>query len=123
MGKDGLRRRGQIWHIDTCIRGRRIRESCETKERNRALSMLRQRLAELDQRGPLALRTPKLTFDDLAKDFIRDYEVNQKRSLGTAKTSVGYLTQFFGGYRAVNITTQDVRTYIEKRQRAGLANG
>jgi integrase len=32
-------------------------------------------------------------------------------------------TQFFGGYRAVNITTQDVRVYIEKRQRAGLANG
>jgi integrase len=112
-----------IWHIDTCIRGCRIRQSCETEDRNQALSLLRQRQAELDQRGPLALRTPKLTFDDLARDFIRDYEVNKKRSLGKAKKSVEYLTQFFGGYRAVNITTQDVRAYIETRQRAGLANG
>ncbi len=122
MSKDGLRRRGTIWHIDTCIRGRRLRESCETDDRNRALSILRQRLAELDQRGPVALRTATLTFEDLARDFIRDYEVNQKRSLGKAKKSVDHLAQFFTRYRAVNITTQDVRTYVEKRQRAGLAN-
>lgn len=122
MGKHGLRRRGKIWHIDTCIRGRRIRESCETEDRNQALSILRQRQVELDQRGPVAVRTPKLTFDDLARDFIRDYEVNGKRSLGKAKKSVAYLAQFFGGYRALNITTQGVRVYIENRQRTGLAN-
>jgi len=62
-------------------------------------------------------------FDDLAKDFIRDYEVNGRRSVGKAKKSVERLTEFFGGWRAVNITTQDIRAYIEKRQRAGTANG
>ncbi len=67
MGRDGLRRRGTIWHIDTCIRGHRVRESCETDDRNQALSLLRQRQAELDQRGSPALRTPKLTFTDLAR--------------------------------------------------------
>jgi integrase len=123
VGKDGLRRRGTIWHIDTCIRGHRIRESCETDDRSQALSMLRQREAELDQRGPLALRTPKLTFTDLARDFIADYRVNGKRSVGKAEKSVAHLALYFGGYRAVNITTQHVRAYIEKRQRAGLANG
>ena len=123
MAKNGLRQRGTIWHIDIAIRGRRIRQSCETEDRNEALSILRRRVAELEQRGPLALRTPKLTFDELAQDFIRDYEVNKKRSLGKAKKSVAYLTKFFGGYRAVNITTQDVRAYIETRQRVGLANG
>jgi len=85
--------------------------------------MLRQRQAELDQRGPLALRTPKLTFTDLARDFIADYVINKKRSLGKAKKSVAYLTEHFGSYRVVNITTQHVRAYIEKRQQAGLANG
>lgn len=123
MGTDGLRRRGKIWHIDAAVRGRRIRQSCETEDRDQALRILRQRLVDLDQRGPLALRSPKLMFDDFAKDFIRDYEVNRKRSLGKAKKSVEYLAEFFSGYRAVNISTQNVRTYIEKRQRAGLANG
>jgi integrase len=123
VGRDGLRRRGTIWHIDTCIRGHRIRESCETEDRNQAVSILRQRQAEVDQRGPLALRTPKLTFTDLARDFITDYRVNGKRSVGKAEKSVAHLAQYFGGYRAVNITTQHVRAYIEKRQRTGLANG
>ena len=123
MGRDGLRRRGTIWHIDTCIRGHRIRESCETEDRNQALSMLRQRQAELDQRGLIALRTPKLTFIDLARDFIADYRVNGKRSVGKAEKSVAHLAQYFGGFRAMNITTQHVRAYIETRQQAGLANG
>jgi integrase len=123
MGSDGLRRRGKIWHIDTCFRGHRIRQSCETEDRNQAVSILRQRQAEVDQRGPVALRTPKLTFGDLARDFITDYEINKKRSLGKAKKSVAHLSEYFGRYRAVNITTQDVRAYIEKRLRAGLANG
>jgi integrase len=85
--------------------------------------MLRQRQAELDQRGPPALRTPKLTFNDLAQDFIRDYRVNGKRSLGKAEKSVERLAQVFGRHRAISISAQDVRAYIEKRQRAGLANG
>lgn len=123
MAKDGLRRRGAIWHIDACINGRRIRQSCETDDRNAALTILRHRLTEFEQRGPVALRTPKLTFDDLAKDFIRDYEINGRRSVGKARQTVDFLTEFFGGWRAVTITTQEVRAYIEKRQRAGLANG
>src|SRR5258708_2868046 len=113
MGSDGLRRRGRIWHIDTCFRGHRIRQSCETEDRNRAVSILRQRQAEVDRRAPLALRTPKLTFTDLARDFITDYRVNGKRSVGEAEKSVAHLAQYFGGYRAVNITTHDVRAYIE----------
>src|SRR6266481_994342 len=123
MGKDGLRRRGRIWHLDSSFRRHRIRQSCETEDRNQAVSILRQRQAEVDQRGPLALRTPKLTFTDLARDFITDYRVNGKRSVGKAEKSVAHLAQYFGGYRAVNITTQHVRAYVETRQRAGLANG
>ena len=123
VGTDGLRRRNGIWHLDTTIRGRRIRQSCETEDRNEALSILRQRVADLEQRGALALRAPKVTFDDLAADFIADYTTNRKKSVGKARKSVERLTQFFGGWRAMSITTQDVRTYIEKRQRDGLANG
>jgi integrase len=122
MGKDGLRRRGGIWHIDTCIRGRRIRQSCETPDRSEALSLLRQRVADLEQRGSMALRAPKRTFEELAKDLLRDYESTGKRALGKAEKSVERLTQFFGGWRAIAITTQDVRAYIEKRQR-DAANG
>jgi integrase len=64
-----------------------------------------------------------VTFDDLATDFIRDYQINGRRSLWKAEKSVERLTQFFGGWRAVNISAQQVRAYIVHRQQAGLANG
>ena len=119
---DGLRRRGRTWHIEATVHGRRIRESLGTDERAEAVTLLRQRLAELEQRGPLALESRRLRFDDIAKELIRDYTVNGKRSLGKTKKSVERLTEFFGGWRAPTITTADVRTYIDKRQRAGFAN-
>ena len=45
-----------------------------------------------------------MTFEDVTRDLIRDYEVNGKRSLGKAKKSVERLVSFFGGWRAVQIT-------------------
>ncbi len=123
MGRDGLRRRDNIWHIDTTIRGRRIRQSCETEDREEALAILRQRVAELDRYGSVALRARKLTFDEMATEFLRDYEVSGKRSIGKARKSVERLREFFAGWRATSITTSDVRTFAEKRLRAGFANG
>jgi integrase len=63
-----------------------------------------------------------VTFEDLARDFVRDYEVNGKRSLWKAQKSAARLGEFFGGWKATRITTADIRAYVEKRQGAGLAN-
>lgn len=62
-------------------------------------------------------------FEDIAADFVRDYEINLKRSVGKARKSVERLGAFFAGWRAVSITASDVRAYVEKRLAAGFANG
>jgi hypothetical protein len=54
-------------------------------------------------------------FDDLAKDFLNDYRINGKRSLDKAERSVRHLEHFLGGMRAVDITTDKVRTYVRDR--------
>src|SRR5438552_14549632 len=53
VGNAPLRKRGRIWHIEATIRGRRIRESCETEDRAHAIALARQRIAELEQTGPV----------------------------------------------------------------------
>ena len=116
MGNAPLRKRGRIWHIEATIRGRRIRESCETEDRAHAIALARQRIAELEQTGPVALRAPKLTFEQLAADFIRDYEINGRRSVGKAKKSVEKLAEVFAGWKAINITAADVRGYVPKEE-------
>ena len=91
--------------------------------RQEADRILKQREGDVASGRVLRPQSDTVTFDDLATDFIRDYQVNGKRSRWKAEKSVEHLTRFFGGWRAVNITTQQVRTYIVQRQQAGLANG
>lgn len=119
-----VRQRGRSgWLLDYYgANGRRYRETIRAASRAEADRILKQREGELARGRPL-FATDKVTFEDLAKDFIRDYEVNGQRSVGKAKKSVERLIDFFGGWRAVNITTQDIRTYVDKRQRGGAANG
>jgi site-specific recombinase XerD len=61
-------------------------------------------------------------FDDLGQDFVNDYRINGKRSLDKAERSVRHLQHFFGGMRAVDITTDKVRTYIRDRLDENVSN-
>jgi site-specific recombinase XerD len=53
---------------------------------------------------------------------MNDYRINGKRSLDKAQRSVRHLQGFFGGMRAVDITTEKVRTYISERQNEDVSN-
>lgn len=65
----------------------------------------------------------KVTFKEMAQDFISDYETNGKRSLRSAKLSVGHLQAVFGLDRALDIATDRIRVYISHRQGEGARNG
>ncbi len=59
-----------------------------------------------------------MNFNDLAEDFLNDYNVNAKKSLDRAERSVAHLKNFFGGDRASNITTDRVKAYHFNLERA-----
>jgi site-specific recombinase XerD len=63
-----------------------------------------------------------MRFEQLVQDFLNDYRINGKRSLDKAERSVRHLQRFFGGMRAVDITTDKVRTYIGERQHQVVSN-
>ena len=65
-----------------------------------------------------------MRFEELAEDFLNDYRANNRKSLIWAKRRLEqHLTPFFGGLRAVDITTDQVRAYTDKRQQQGASNG
>jgi integrase len=66
-------------------------------------------------------RSERLTFDDLAEGYLRDYRVNRRRSVGHAERSVRHLRAVFGGRRAIDIDTDHVQTYTDTRLRDGAA--
>jgi integrase len=116
-------RRGRSYQIQYYRNGEKLRETVKTSDRQEAKRRLRQREGEIAQGLRPALEAERLTFDDMAKDFIRDYEINGRRSVGKARTSVRHLAEHFGGWRAVNITPREIRAYVGRRQQAGYANG
>jgi integrase len=63
-----------------------------------------------------------VTFNELAEDFLTDYRINGKDTLSKAERSVKYLKEFFGGMKASEVTTDKVKTYIEKRMEDRMSN-
>lgn len=57
----------------------------------------------------------KVSFDELAEDFLKDYRINQKKSLDSAQYRTNKLKESFEGMRVVDITTSRVQKYIEDR--------
>jgi integrase len=115
-------RRGRSYQIQYYKSGRKFRETIRSPRREDAVRALKQREGEVARGITPAIQAERLSFEDMAKDLIRDYEINGRRSLGRAKQSVEPLTDFFSGWRAVTITTDQIRRYVDHRQRADYAN-
>jgi integrase len=109
------------WEISYHHNGAELRESSHSSEERAAIKLLKKRVQELG-RGVVGIREERVTFEQLTEDLKNDYRINGKRSLDSVELSISHLAGFFGNDRAVNITTDRVRSYIVKRQEQGAAN-
>lgn len=58
----------------------------------------------------------------MAADLLNEYAVNRRKSAGRNERSIEHLRDFFGGFRAVDITTDRIRAYIAQRQETEAGN-
>lgn len=107
--------RGKVYWIKYYKDGKPLRESTRSTDYDTAQLELAKRIAEVTQGKTPNVQLNRVKFDDLSKDFLSDYRINEKKSLKRAEASVKHLTGFFGGLRVVQITTSKVREYIEGR--------
>lgn len=118
------------WWIRYHHRGKLYRESADSTNRADAVRMLKARIGEIGEHGRVIGPTvEKTTFDDIAKMLIDDYKARGNRSLrriaGNALDGSGgalrHLRDYFGRMRAVDITPDQVRSYIADRQEEDAA--
>jgi hypothetical protein len=124
MSKGHIYRRdnSRFWWISYYRNRKQFQESSKSEKRSDAQKLLNKRLGEIATGTFHGLKREKVTFDELAADFLNDYRMNARRSVDKAERSVKHLAQYFGGMRAMNIATDKIKTYIRQRQEAGLSN-
>ena len=108
-------KRGNIWWIKYYKNGKSFRESSKSSKKMVAKRLLDRREGNIAQGKAPGIHFEKVSFDELAENFLRDYRINQKKSLKRAERSVVKLTEFFEKYRAIEITTVSINEYIEIR--------
>ena len=50
----------------------------------------------------------RVRFDELAEDLLRDYKINQKKSLVRVNRGIEHLKEYFEGFKVSQITTPHI---------------
>jgi integrase len=114
--------RGQTYWLKYYRNGKPYRESSKTDKESEAKRLLKRREGEIANGKIPSVVFDKVKFNDLADDFLRDYRINEKKSLVRAERSVEHLKESFSGSRATDVTTPRINTYVEKRIDEGAEN-
>ncbi len=120
--KTGKLKEIPTWWIQYCHRGKNFRESAHSTKESDARNLLRKRHGEMGKGHFVGPQVEKTTFDDMADMLVNDYKANGRSSLTRAEDANGHLKGFFGGDKAVDITTDRVTAYVTSRQAEGAAN-
>jgi hypothetical protein len=114
--------RGHTYWLKYYRNGKPYRESAQTEKESDAKRLLKKREGEIATGKIPGIYFDRITFDDLAKDFLADYRINGKKSLGRAERSVNHLKKTFSAFKVPQITTPRIKAYIEERISEDAAN-
>jgi len=109
-----------VWWIAFYNKGKERRESSHYKSEEKARRLLKKRLRDIGNRR-FVPNEDRLTFDDLVKDLVTDYQINDRRSLSTALNHVRHLRSFFGMDQAIDIGSDGVKGYQVHRKGEGAS--
>jgi len=120
---ESIYKRGNVYWIKYYRTGKPYRESTESKKESDAKRLLKKREGEISQGKLPGIYFDRVKFDELAEDFLTDYRINNKKSIDRAQLSVKHLMESFEEARVVDITTPEIKKYVEQRMNQGAANG
>jgi integrase len=115
-------KRGNTYWLKYYRNGKPYYESVKSSKETEAKKLLKKREGEISEGKLPGVYFDRVKFDELAEDLLRDYRVNQKKSLVRAERSIGHLKGYFEGFKVSLITTPHIQNYIETRQDEGAAN-
>jgi integrase len=116
-------KRGKTYWIKYYKDGKPFYESAKTDKKMVAKEVLSQRESDVSQGKVPGVHFDKVKFEELAKDLLTDYQINQKKSMDRAELSIKHLAVLFKAARVTDINTARIKSYMAKRMEEGAANG
>lgn len=110
-------KRGKIYWIKYHHSGKAFYESTKSTKWADAANLLKLREGDAASGKPAGVRFDKVMFEDLVQDFIEDYRLK-----GQKMPRVWDLEKFFDGYRAIDVTTAEIKRYITHRKKQDSVN-
>ncbi|MFZ0890065.1 MAG: hypothetical protein WA005_16595 [Candidatus Binataceae bacterium] len=99
-------------------RGKVFSESCHSEREVDARKLLKKRIGEAGTNRLIGPSEERVTFEDLEKVLLDDYKVKANRSEHVARLALRRLREWFGGYRANDITSGRLKAYTAQRMTA-----
>ncbi len=117
-GMGRIFQRGSIYWIAYSHRGREYRESAQSEREGDARRLLKKRLGEIGRGRLVGPQEERVTVQDLAADYEREQALRGARAGRWAKQRTAHLKRVFGFDRAVDVTTDRIRAYVQARLQA-----
>lgn len=118
-----LQKGSAVWWVKYYRNGKPYRESTRTTNEKEAQDFLKQRLAEIVTGNFYGPKTERVRIDELADDVLRDYRINGKKSLDDLEARWElHLKPFFGDLRAIDVSSDLIARYVDKRQEQKAKN-
>ncbi len=111
------------WWMKYYENGRPYYASTETFDKTDARGVLKEREGEVAKGQHQGTGIARTMFEDLAKAIRQDYEMNERKSFRRLNEYLTHLSASFSHMRASAITTDKIKTYINKRRDQEAANG
>jgi integrase len=112
-----------FWWIGYSVNGTKFRENTHTTKERAARKILDKRLGEVSTGVFVGPDVNRITLDELAEDFLREYRTNARKSLSHAERRWRlHLRPFFMVYKAAQVTSTLLARYVEARLQAGAEN-
>jgi integrase len=100
-----------------------MRESSHSTKDSVAEKLLRRRLGEIEAETFTGPKLMKISVDELADDLMAEYRANGRKTLPDVEARWRlHLKPYFGGLRAVQVTTQLIDKYKARRRDEGAEN-
>jgi len=116
-------KRDSTYWIKYYRHGRPFRESTHSDKITEAKHLLALREGQVIEGRFPGLKVEKIRLTELAQDYLRDYRTHGRKAVKDAERYARVLSEAFDGLRAVDLMSDRIAAYIERRRKQGAANG